>query len=204
MSTTPSRSILLPAKSDQFRSGTPGRNRSAACDTPGPTLSECSSSTPKVQEDDPDGVEEPNRKEYNTVYQDLNSRVFVDFEVFLQSVLHVPRDWKTLWGPAIEAVKAGQEFSTRHGEYCRRCEDYGASRQSFSDPLTKTANKIVDVVSSSKFDGISGIPLRWANNLHILEAKPYDKAICNGNHMPRLIVDGKVYSVLLMALSTGC
>ena len=83
MSTTPSRSTLLPAKSDQFRSGTPGRNRSAACDTPGPTLSECSSSTPKVQEDDPDGVEEPNRKEYNTVYQDLNSRVFVDFAVCL-------------------------------------------------------------------------------------------------------------------------
>ena len=194
MSTTPSSSSLPPAKPDQFRSKTPGRDRSAACDTPGSTLSDCGLSTPKVQEDDPDSVEEHNGEGYDNVYQDLNSRVIVDFEVFLQSVLYVPRDWKTLWGPATEAVKADQEFTTRHGEYCRRCEEYGSSRQSFSDRFTKTANAIIDVVSTSKFDDISG----KANDLHILEGKPYNGAICNGKHMTRLIIGGKVHPVLPM------
>ena len=31
----------------------------------------------------------------------------------------------------------------------------------------------------------------WANPLHILEVKPYDNAICTGEALARLVVDGK-------------
>jgi len=34
-------------------------------------------------------------------------------------------------------------------------------------------------------------PLRWANPLHVLEVKPHDNAICDGEDMPRLVVNGK-------------
>ena len=80
-------------------------------------VSDYGSRARKGKEDDTDSVEECEHEEYDNVYEDLSNRVFVDFDVFLLSVLHVPRDWKTLWGPAIEAVKADQEFSTCHRKY---------------------------------------------------------------------------------------
>jgi hypothetical protein len=34
-------------------------------------------------------------------------------------------------------------------------------------------------------------PLNWANALHALEVKAYDTAICDGESIPKLIVNGK-------------
>jgi len=45
------------------------------------------------------------------IHEDLTSRVFVDFEVFIKRFLHAPDDWKTLWGPAIDAVKVDSAFN---------------------------------------------------------------------------------------------
>ena len=156
MPTTSSHSSS-PAKPDQFRSETPGNDFSAARDPPSSTPSDYGSRARKGKEDDTDSVEECEHEEYDNVYEDLSNRVFVDFDVFLLSVLHVPRDWKTLWGPAIEAVKADQVFSTCHRKYCQQCEEDGSSQQSFSEPLIKTTNAIIDVVFTAKFGGISGI-----------------------------------------------
>ena len=190
MSTTPSHSFLpLAGKPNQIRSETLGPDHSAPHDAPDPTTFD--SSTRKGQEDDPDSVKECEREEYDNVYQDLGSQVFVDFEVFLQSVLRVPRDWKTSWGPAIEGVKVDQGFSTHHREYHRQCKEYGSVGQSYSDALMKIADSVTAVMSTSKFDGISGNPFQRANDLRILEGKLCDGVICNGKRIPRLIVDGR-------------
>ena len=191
MSTTPPYPSLPPAKPHRFHSGTPRQDHSIGCDTPGSTLSDRGSSAPEEQEDDTDRIDWCKREDYDYTDDDLDSRVLVNFEVFLRSVLHVPCDWKILWGSAIEAVKVDQEFSTHHREYCRRREEHGSSGQSFSDALRKTANAVIDVVSTSKFYGTSGNSIHQANNFCILEGKPYRGAICNGKCMPRLIVDGK-------------
>ena len=190
MPTTPSHPSLPPAEPNQSRSDAPEQDHSVVCDTPGSTLSDCGSSTFKEQEGDTNSDDGCKSDGYDNVYDDLNSRVFVDFEVFLVSALHAPHDWRTLWGPAIEAVKVDQEFSTHHREYCRRCEEYGSMGQSFSAALTKIANAVVGVVSTSKFCGTSGTPLR-ADDLQMLEGKPYDGVLCNGKGMPRIIVDGE-------------
>jgi hypothetical protein len=92
------------------------------------------------------------------IREDLSSRVFVDFEVFMKSVLHVPEDWKTLWGPAIEAVKADQNFKDYHKDYCRQCAKEGTLEKPFYKPLMNTANAVLDVLSQPPFDDISGIP----------------------------------------------
>ena len=197
-------------------------NRSVICnDALGSTSSTFGPPNHKEQEGNADSGESCKHEDHDNVHQDLDSQVFVDFEVFLQSALHVPRDWRILWVPAIEAIKADQEFSTHHGEYCRRCEEDPLG-QSFSDLLIKTTNSIIDVMSTSKFNGISGNPhvnsprrllgsaidganfsptlavphkdrrpLHRANDIHVLKEKWYNGVICNGKQMARLIVDGK-------------
>jgi hypothetical protein len=216
MSATPPHPSLPQAEPDQCHFETLRDGHSVVCDTPGSTPSDCGPSTDQAQElGDTSSVDSGyKREDYDHVYECLDSRVFVDLEVLLRSALHVPRDWKALWGPAIEAVKADEKFSTHHRKYGQRCEDFASLGGSFYEPWMKTANSIIDVISARQFDGISGIPpagdqrklwtrvtnvsgdiavprtdsqpLHWANNIHILEG-----AICNGKHMPRLIVDGK-------------
>ncbi|KAF9789671.1 hypothetical protein BJ322DRAFT_1105528 [Thelephora terrestris] len=200
MSATPPHPSLPQAELDKCRSETLMDGHSVVFDTPGSTPSVRGSSTDHGQElSNTSSVDSGYKHEdHEHVYECLDSRVFVDFEAFLKSALHVPPDWKTLWGPAIEAVKADEKFSAHHR------------------PLMKTANTVIGVISARQFDGIPGTPhagdprklwtgvtngagfssdtadprknpqpLHSANNLHILEG-----AICNGKHMPRLIVDG--------------
>ena len=237
MSTTPPPSLAEPKPS--FK--TPKRDTSFVYDGQQQTPISQGTSARKRQEGDTDRVEGYKRDDYDDyIREDLKSRVFVDFEVFLKSVLHVPHNWKTLWGPAIEAVKADEDFIEYHKEYCKRCAVRGSPEKPFYEPLMKTANATLHVVSTSTFEGISGNPqyyhvndpkklrggvinradlspdlvvlhkdcqtmkdcptpndfqppedLHWANALHILEVKPYNGAICDGEHIPRLIIDGK-------------
>ena len=81
-------------------------------------------------------------------------RVLVDFEVFMKHVLHVPGDWRTQWGPAIEMTRADPRFQKHHKEYCRRCDSSVLLEQTFSKPLMETVNAILDILSRSDFDGI--------------------------------------------------
>jgi hypothetical protein len=158
MSATPHPSLPL-AEHDQCPFETLTDGHSVVFDTPGSTPSDCGPSTDHGQElGDTRSVDSGyKREDYDHVYECLNSRVFVDFEVFLKSALHVPDDWKTLWGPAIEAVKADGKFSTHHREYSQRCEVFGSLEGSFYEPWMETANSIIDVISARQFDGISGL-----------------------------------------------
>jgi hypothetical protein len=97
------------------------------------------------------------------VRNDLNSRVFVDFEVFIKSVLHIPHDWKTRWGPAIEAVKVDEKFTRCRQEYCN---ETSSQEEGIYELLMGAVRAVFDVLSASKFSCISGTPhYRHAHDL---------------------------------------
>jgi len=227
LSATPPRSLVQPG---QFVSKTPKRDASVSRNVPGPTPGNCGAAVRKKVEGNTDRDEGYARDDYDDyIREDLNSRVFVDFEVFLKSVLHVPPDWKSKWKATIDAVKADDKFVAHHGEYCCQCGICGSLEKLFYEPLMKTTNAVLDTVALCNPNGVSGNPqyyrvnsettlrggvmnkhslapdlvvlheqvssytgdLHWANALHVLEVKPHDGAICDGEKLPRLVVDGE-------------
>ena len=150
--------LSLPPSVQPFQ--TPQRKPSASRPIPDITPLSNGSSIRQRQEGDTDRVERYKREDYDDyIREDLRSRVFVDFEVFMKHVLHVPDDWETQWEPAIKAVKADPVFNHHHKEYRQHCDNSGTQEVTFYEPLTKTANAILDVLSRSNFDGISsGVP----------------------------------------------
>lgn len=109
------------------------------------------------QDGNTDRGDKHDREDYDGyIREDLSCRVFVDYEVFLQYVLHVPEDWETKWGPALDAVKADANFKKHHEEYCGLCNRSGVVKERmFYLPLVEMANAVLDVVSRSNFDDIS-------------------------------------------------
>jgi len=211
---------------------TPERVWGAARPTPDITPQSLGSSVRQRQEGDTDRVDNYDRDDYEEyIREDLKNRVFVDYEVFMEYVLRVPHDWRTEWKSVIEATKSAPEFKSYHEEYCKYCKNPTTLEVAFYEPLAKTANAVLDVLSRSGLDGLdNGIPqsyhinnprklqggvfnksnlspdlvvlhkeydtakpnsLHWANALHVLEVKPHDNAICDGEHMPRLVVGGE-------------
>ena len=140
------------------------------------------------------------------IREDLRSRVFVDFEVFMKHVLHVPDGWRTTWEPMIEAVKADLDFKRHHEEYCNHCNKLGSQEKTFYGPLMDAANTVLEVVSRPTFGSISPRisdlvlhkdrqpseeGLHSINPLRILKVNPYNNALCDGTRIPRLVVDGE-------------
>ena len=85
---------------------------------------------------------------------DLCCRVFVDYEVFMKYVLHVPNDWETKWKPAIDAVKADANSEEHHEAYCRSCDENETLEKNFYRPLVEMANAVLDVASRPNFNTI--------------------------------------------------
>ena len=197
----------------QPESKTPGRECGAPRSIPDTTPLSHGSSMCQSHEGDTDWVEEFDWEDYgNCIREDLRSRVFVDFEVFMKHVLHVPDNWRTSWGPAIEAVKADSDFKRHHEEYCNHCDKIGSQEKTFYGPLMNAANAVLEAVSRSAFDGISSrVPnlvvlpkdrqpsegLRSENPLRILKFNPYNNSLCDGTRIPRLIVDGEHATISL-------
>ena len=90
---------------------------------------------------------------------------------------------------AILAVLRRPEFSTTAG----RPQHYVVNDpQKLRGGVMNKANLSPDLVlldDECKPSGTSS--LHWANALHVLEVKPHDGAICDGENMPRLVVDGE-------------
>jgi len=171
------------------------------------------SSVGERQDGDTDRINKRGREDYvEYVREDLRRQVFVDYEIFMQCVLHVPKDWETKWKPALDAVKADANFKKHHEEYCGSCNgNEVVGENKFYPSLVKTADAVLHVMSRSNFDGIfsKGLSpdlavfdgnhphpdenesLHWANPPHLLEAKPHEDIICDGENMCRLIVKGK-------------
>jgi len=185
------------------------------------------------QDGDTDRVDKYDRADYDGyVREDLGCRVFVDYGVFMEHVLHVPTDWDTKWRRAIDKVILDEKFKKHHKDYCRLCAKGGTDEKAFYSPMVMMANAVLGVLSRSKFKGIpsgqhqyyhvndptrvrGGVmnkmglcpdlvllhnnrprpsspkdkTIHWANPLHVLEVKPSGNAICEGKHMPRLVVN---------------
>ncbi|KAF9644498.1 hypothetical protein BDM02DRAFT_3272377 [Thelephora ganbajun] len=159
-SVEPDQAHLSPSPSTQTEFKTPERKRGAGYPVPDITPISLGSSIRQRQEGDTDRVEGYRRGDYDDyIREDLKSRVFVDLEVFMKNVLHVPDDWKTEWGPAIEAVKTDQKFEKHHEEYCQHCGRSSSQEVSFYKPLMNAANAVLDVLSRSTLgDASSGVP----------------------------------------------
>ena len=115
------------------------------------------------------------------VREDLKSRVFVDFEVFMKRVLHVPEDWRTEWRPVIEAVLSNPEFKNNHEEYRKCCNNRSAREVSFYGPLMGAANAVLSVLSRPQFSGSdSGIPQLY----HVNDPKKFQGGSFSRANLP--------------------
>ena len=121
------------------------------------TFTNNGSATGKREGDETDRVSSESRCDDYPDYirEDLYSRVFIDFEVFTKSVLHVPSDWKTLWGRAIEAVKENEKFKESLKTYREECDKCDLREKSFLEPLMHAVNTVLDVMSAPEFNSIS-------------------------------------------------
>ena len=133
--------ILKASKCDHsmvhYSSGSsPNSHRSSACETP---------------EDDADQeVIYYHRQDYNGyIRRELYNRVFVDFEVFMKSVLHTPDDWKDIWGLTIAVVKMNGNSMNCHTQYCQKCDQPSLHEKSFYTLFVDTMSAILDALSGS-------------------------------------------------------
>ena len=138
--------------------------RSSAPKTPKPkplvvaSIQASASSTPMAHgcstvsklELDPDQPRALNSAKYEEfLTQDFERhRVFVDIDVFMERVLHVPSNWKEEWGSTIEAVKGDQLFNAAFQDYSKMCQD-GVLEVKYYQPLVKIANAVFKVTESS-------------------------------------------------------
>ena len=92
-------------------------------------------------------------------------RVFVGMEDFMTTVLHVPDDWRTQWGPAIQEIKVNQTFMDHHGSYTKHCDTPGSKESAFYAPLVNMVNAILDITSKSPLEYIRpNTPQRYVRN----------------------------------------
>jgi len=71
-------------------------------------------------------------------------RVFVDIDVFMKHVLHVPDNWKDLWGETIRQIERDAAFSISYMDYSIQCSTSGAEETRFYKPLVDMTNAILD------------------------------------------------------------
>jgi len=221
---------------------TPERKRDATLSAPNQTPMSHGTSTLQKLEHDTDKAQKHDSAKYEQyIAQDFERhRVFVDIDVFMKNVLHVPKNWKKLWGPTINRIKRNKKFSTPHWEYARKCGAHRTLEEEFYKPLVQMGNAVLDLSESlanksvkartpqrylrndprKMSDGVmKGLSpdvvtvhrdflhnigpgemteqrltksnLSWAQPLQVLEVKPWDNALVDGSHMPRLKVEGE-------------
>ena len=159
-SVEPDEARSFPPPSMQPTPKTPEHKRGSVNPALGITPQSLGTAVRQRQGGDTDRVDKYNRGDYDDyVREDLKSRVFVDFDVLLKSVLHAPDDWKTRWGLVIEAVKADQKFAKLHEDYCKDCENGNLKEDLFYEPLKETTNAILAVLTRTPFKATPcGIP----------------------------------------------
>jgi hypothetical protein len=130
---------------------TPQRKRGATCSVPNITPLAAGTSSRQKLESDTDLVGKYDSADYEDfILQDFKRhRVFLDIEVFMKHVLHVPDDWKTRWGPMIEKIKTDIDFLAHHNLYCRECDTPGIAEQTLYKPLVAMGNAILSLASES-------------------------------------------------------
>ena len=166
---------------------TPEKKLNAARPAPDITPLARGTSIRQKQEGNTDRIDGYSRNDYDDyVREDLKGRVFVDYEVFMKYVLHVPEDWRIKWEPIMKTIRTDPAFQKQHEDYCRCCNDPTARELLFYQPLANAANAILRILSQSQFDGMnSGIPQTYCvGNYTKLQGGIFNKA----NLSPDLVV----------------
>jgi len=79
-------------------------------------------------------------------------RVFIDIDVFMKNVLHVPDDWRELWKKSIEDIKHDQAFISPHMFYGAECAIPGGQEPGFYKHLVDMSNAILDFSAKDSSD----------------------------------------------------
>jgi len=174
----------------QSQPKTPDRNRKAVHPVPKVTPLSRGSSIRQRQEGDTDRIEAYDRDDYEDyVDEDLKSRVFVDFGVFMKCVLDIPKDWNTQWKLVIDAVIADPNFGKHHKEYFEYCDGPGKREAPLYAPLAGMANAVLDILSRPECDRIDGINSGIPQTYHINNPKKLQGGIFNKADLsPDLVV----------------
>ena len=118
-------------------------------------------------EADTDQTIKYNREKYEQyIAQDFERhRVFVDIDVFMKHVLHVPDNWEELWGRTIRQIKRDRDFAKAIWDYTRQCGTQGVQEVTFYNPLVHIANTILKISESSSSDFTKPLtPQRYLRN----------------------------------------
>jgi len=92
-------------------------------------------------------------------------RVFVDIDVFMKNVLHVPDNWRELWKKTIEDIKRDQAFMNPHLDYCAQCAIPGGQEARFYEHLVDMSNSILDISTDSEDESVRPrTPQRYLRN----------------------------------------
>ena len=121
-------------------------------------------------------------------------RVFVDINAFMKHVLHVPENWKELWGPIIGRIKRDNVFLAALWDYSRRCGTQEVQEQIFYKPLVDMGNVILNFSEPSSDDTIKPQTLQH----HLIDGP--QRVLCGAmNNLPPDIVavrDGFLLHIL--------
>jgi len=105
---------------------------------------------PKLRADTDETTKYDSDKYEEYIVQDFERhRVFVDIDVFMKDVLHIPEDWKELWNKGITRVKLDQRFEEPALKYTGLCEAPGTLEEAFYKPLVEMVNAILTICESS-------------------------------------------------------
>ena len=104
------------------------------------------------QQPDAEETKKPTIPEYEQYFiQDFDShRVFVDMEVFMEHVLHVPDNWKQEWADVIREIRDDRFFARARFKYNAECEKSSSKEEDFYKPLVDMVNAIFRCISSSE------------------------------------------------------
>lgn len=118
-------------------------------------MSHGTSILPKL-EPDTDQTQKNNSAKYEQyITQDfVRHRVFVDIDVFMKHVLHIPENWKELWGTTIGDIRRHQKFSLPHWDYTHKCEIQRTQECEFYKPLVDMGNAILELSELSKDESV--------------------------------------------------
>ena len=82
--------------------------------------------------------------EGNTPQDFAHNQVFVDIDVFMAHVLHVPEDWEVSWDSVIRKIKCDSAFLAAHRDFTRRSGTQGAEEWRPHKSLVDMTNVVVE------------------------------------------------------------
>ena len=185
------------------------RKRDATRSVPNPTsmsretpiLHESSHSTSHSTEQSPEYDDEDILSEFK------HHRVFVDIDVFMETVLHVPENWRELWRRIIMRIKRDETFLVSYWDYRHKCQIQSAEESRFYRPLVDMANAVLDFLTKDPLDVSvklrtpqryprnnpkkthpEGSNFTWADSLQVESS---GDALDDGSWIPRLKTNGE-------------